>query len=107
MIEVCKLEVVVMPNGEIICAGKTMGWVKDIGKYLTKSPMVTVGNDEYPFETFLKAKHANTYSGTDDAMSDAFDTFVERMDNEQIVYLGDQFGRTLIKQINEKYEPTK
>ena len=23
----CNLEVVVMPNGEIICLGKTIGWV--------------------------------------------------------------------------------
>jgi len=33
-ITVCRLQVVVMPNGEIICDGKTIGWVKDIGKYL-------------------------------------------------------------------------
>lgn len=35
-ITLCNLEVVVMPNGEIICRGKTVGWVKEIGKYLTK-----------------------------------------------------------------------
>lgn len=35
-ITVCNLEVVAMPNGEVICAGKTVGWVKDIGKYLSK-----------------------------------------------------------------------
>lgn len=32
------LDVVVMPNGEVICRGKTVGWVtgKDaLGKYLT------------------------------------------------------------------------
>ena len=29
------LEVVVMPQGEVICLGKTVGWVKDLGKYLT------------------------------------------------------------------------
>lgn len=34
-ITVCNLEVVAMPNGEVICAGKTVGWVKDIGKYLS------------------------------------------------------------------------
>jgi hypothetical protein len=34
-ITLAKLEVVVMPNGEIICSGKTVGWVKDIGKYLS------------------------------------------------------------------------
>lgn len=30
----CTLDCIVMPNGEIICAGETIGWVKDIGKYL-------------------------------------------------------------------------
>ncbi len=34
-ITVCNLNVVVMPNGEIICKGKTVGWVKDLGEYLT------------------------------------------------------------------------
>ena len=34
-ITLCNLEVVVMPNGEIICLGKTIGWVKELGKYLT------------------------------------------------------------------------
>lgn len=28
------LEVLVMPNGEILCHGKTIGWVKDLGVYL-------------------------------------------------------------------------
>jgi hypothetical protein len=34
-ITVCHLEVLVMPNGEIICAGRSLGWVKTLGKYLT------------------------------------------------------------------------
>lgn len=34
-ITVAYLEVVVMPNGEVICAGKTVGWVDKIGRYLT------------------------------------------------------------------------
>ena len=34
-ITVCSLEVVVMPNGEVICDGKTVGWVSSLGKYLT------------------------------------------------------------------------
>ena len=37
-ITVCHLEVVVMPNGEIICAGKTVGWFDKLGKYLTPAP---------------------------------------------------------------------
>ena len=35
-ITVCWLNVVVMPNGEVICRGKTVGWFKDLGKYLKK-----------------------------------------------------------------------
>lgn len=34
-ITVADLEVVVMPNGEVICGGKSIGWVKVLGKYLT------------------------------------------------------------------------
>ena len=34
-ITLCLLEVVVMPNGEILCNGKTVGWVDVLGKYLT------------------------------------------------------------------------
>lgn len=35
-ITVCLLEAVVMPNGEIISAGKSLGWMTDeIGKFLT------------------------------------------------------------------------
>lgn len=30
------LEVVVMPNGEVISLGKTVGWVEELGKFLTK-----------------------------------------------------------------------
>ena len=34
-IMVCTLEVLVMPNGEIICLGKTIGWFNTLKKYLT------------------------------------------------------------------------
>ncbi len=30
------LEALLMPNGEIICLGKTLGWFKDLGKFITK-----------------------------------------------------------------------
>ena len=35
-ITVCKLEVVLMPQGEIICLGKTVGWFDKYKEYLTK-----------------------------------------------------------------------
>jgi len=36
-ITVCKLECLLMPSGEVICLGKTIGWFKDVGKYLEKN----------------------------------------------------------------------
>lgn len=35
-ITICNLEVVVMPNGEIISLGKSIGFMKDFGAYVTK-----------------------------------------------------------------------
>ena len=35
-ITVCVLEVILMPQGEIICYGKTVGWFKDLKDYLEK-----------------------------------------------------------------------
>lgn len=35
-ITLCELRVILMPNGEVICLGKTLGWFKDLSKYLTK-----------------------------------------------------------------------
>lgn len=52
MPEIKFLEVCVMPQGEIICAGKTVGWVKDLGKYL--------------YETAQKKPDPKDYSGFDD-----------------------------------------
>jgi len=37
-ITVCNLEVVLMPQGELICMGKTVGWFKDFQKYLSIMP---------------------------------------------------------------------
>jgi len=35
-ITVCYLECVLMPNGEIICNGKTVGWFRELKNYLVK-----------------------------------------------------------------------
>lgn len=35
-ITVCSLEVVLMPQGEIICKGKTVGWFKEFKEHLTE-----------------------------------------------------------------------
>lgn len=31
----CTLQVLVMPNGEVICKGNSIGWVDELGKFLT------------------------------------------------------------------------
>ena len=33
-ITLCKLECILMPQGEVICCGKTVGWFKDLKSYL-------------------------------------------------------------------------
>jgi len=30
----CKLDCVLMPNGELICHGKTIGWFRDLKEHL-------------------------------------------------------------------------
>ncbi len=35
-ITLCKLECVLMPNGEVISMGKTIGWFKDLKPYLVE-----------------------------------------------------------------------
>lgn len=37
-ITICNLEVLVMPNGEILCLGKTVGWFDKLGKFLSEKP---------------------------------------------------------------------
>lgn len=32
---ICELQVVLMPQGEIICKGKTVGWFRELKDYLT------------------------------------------------------------------------
>lgn len=37
--EIKYLQVVQMPNGELIHQGKTVGWIKECAKYLVDSPV--------------------------------------------------------------------
>jgi len=32
---ICNLEVLLMPNGEILCAGQSIGWFSKLKKFLT------------------------------------------------------------------------
>jgi hypothetical protein len=38
------LDVVVMPNGEVICLGKTVGWTQTHGKHLTPNVLADARN---------------------------------------------------------------
>lgn len=38
--EIQYLQVVVMPNGEVIFLGKTIGWKDKVGKYLIKEDRI-------------------------------------------------------------------
>ena len=40
---ICTLEVLLMPNGEILCLGKSIGWFKEFKKYLTVISKVEKG----------------------------------------------------------------
>lgn len=44
-ITVARLLVVVMPTGEVICDGKSLGWVKDLGRFLTPATPVALAHD--------------------------------------------------------------
>lgn len=35
-IKVVNLECILMPNGEIMCLGKSIGWFDELGKYLSE-----------------------------------------------------------------------
>ena len=41
-ITLCELEVIILPNGEILCNGKSMGFFKDFKKYLTEKKHETI-----------------------------------------------------------------
>ncbi len=35
-ITLCTLDCILMPQGEVLCEGKTIGWFKDLSPYLTE-----------------------------------------------------------------------
>lgn len=50
-ITVACLQVIVMPNGEVICAGRSLGWItgtQGLGRFLTPAPPLptTQGEEE-------------------------------------------------------------
>ena len=55
--------------------------------------------DKFPFETYLKDKHAEDYQGTDDDMSDSFDGWLMDLDVDTLINYGDSFARELLANI--------
>jgi hypothetical protein len=45
-ITLCTLELVVMPNGELICNGKTVGWFQELKEYLQEVTQVRKERNE-------------------------------------------------------------
>ena len=39
-ITLCQLECVLMPNGEVISCGKTLGWFEDLKSYLEPQKII-------------------------------------------------------------------
>ena len=46
------------------------------------------------FEGFLIEKHAKQYVGTDDDMADDFDSWIEGLDQEQLMKYADKYAKT-------------
>lgn len=49
-----------------------------------------------PFEEYLKNKHAETYTGTDDNMTDSFDKYLMDIDVYEWLELGDEYVKSFI-----------
>jgi len=54
---------------------------------------------KYPFEDFLKDIHAKGYSGLDDDMPDAFETWVTNLDCEELIEHGNVFSKIILDSI--------
>jgi hypothetical protein len=51
------------------------------------------------FEDFLQDKHGRDYIGTDDDMPDAYDSWIENLDSDDWMRLGQQYGLSIKKAI--------
>jgi len=69
---------------------------------------------QYPFEEYLREIYAKEYMGTNDDMSDDFDSWLSNLDGEEYIKHGDVFARILLDLIgtdttsfsSEKYKVT-
>jgi len=54
---------------------------------------------DYPFEEFLKYMHVEDYTGTDDDMPDAFETWLTELEGDDLIGYGNKFGKILINNL--------
>lgn len=47
------------------------------------------------FEDYLRSEHAKIYTGTDDAMPDAFEGWLTELDIDELIALGDRAMKQL------------
>lgn len=89
-----KLEAVLMPQGEIICNGSTIGWQKDLGKFLA----VPSPKTNPTFEDWLEEKYMEVYPSTlDDDLPDAVSDWIGNLDADELITYAQEWGSLLIK----------
>ena len=49
------------------------------------------------FEDFLKTKHAENYMGTDDAMGEDFECYLEDIEKDEMLELADEWTKNVIE----------
>jgi hypothetical protein len=59
IIRICTLEVVVMPNDEVICKGKSLGQRDFFGKYLKVKDPKNVSDNQITIDQAIKNKKTN------------------------------------------------
>lgn len=50
------------------------------------------------FEDFLQDQHALDYYGLDDDMPDSYDSWIENLDSDDWIRLGNKYGKQIEKQ---------
>lgn len=53
------------------------------------------------FEEFLRDHHGAIYQGVDDDMADGYNQWLETLDGEEYIELGEQYGVMLRDSIND------
>lgn len=88
--EIKYLQVLVMPNDEILCEGKTVGWASKLGKYLFEAPVARGGAKEvnvndYVAE-FLQSHSSRCLDDNEDAEVTGHDlgVFLEKVKSGEI-----------------------